>query len=159
MTSDHVKRWLLRFITLSHFIYFVCFFFSSCDIICLSWRWERGLQPSSNNVKNQSCGFDICHRGSLSLSSQVQRWLLRGNTGNISVTVRGEARRNILSMDMHYPVDNRWTDSPAHRLAGPREDGQTMKAKRWNSPLLRVQEKDMTLILAWWHMTCQPLGC
>lgn len=51
----------------------------------------------------------------------------------------------------------------AHRPAEPRADGQTMMTKRWRdvppSSCPREREREMALILAWWHTTGQPLGC
>lgn len=149
---------LVRFISLRrHFIYFfaMCFFsffffFFLSDIICFRWKWERGLQSSSNDGKDRSTAFDIFHLASLSVSSQVQQCLLFfflfffENTGNISGTVRGEGRRNILSMDMQHPVDNRRTDGPRliAQLSQERMDRQWWRRDEEMFPPLHVRESE-----------------
>ena len=162
---------LVRVISWScHFIYFfsMCFFFLLFfslwhHLFQLEVREGAAIQRLRwTELEHWIWLFfnDIFHLASLSVSSQVQQCLLSEKTGNISGTVRGERRRNILSMDMQHPVDNRRTDGPAHRPAEPRADGQTMMTKRWDGPPSPCpREREMALILAWWHTTGQPLGC
>lgn len=153
-----------RFISLScHFIYFFyvysfLFFFSLTSFV--SAGSERGgSDPAVTMERTGTLDLTffispVCQCPHKSSSASFSE-----NTGNISGTVRGERRRSILSMDMQHPVDNRRTDGPAHRPAEPRADGQTMVTKRWDGPPLHVPEREMALILAWWHTTGQPLGC
>lgn len=169
---------LVRFISLRrHFIYFfsMCFFsffffFFLSDIICFRWKWERGLQSSSNDGKDRSTAFDIFHLASLSVSSQVQQCLLFFFLfffWEYWKYIRYCKRRGTKEHPLHGHATSGGQQTnrraQAHRPAEPRADGQTMMTKRWRdvppSSCPREREREMALILAWWHTTGQPLGC
>lgn len=169
---------LVRFISLScHFIFFYIFFFCflffffslTSFVSAGSERQEGGSDPAFMMERTGTLGitffsviFLFFHLDCLSVSPQVQQCLLSENTGNISGIKSGERRRNIPSMDMQHPVDNRWTEGLAHHPAGPRADDRQWGWRDEMVPLSmsqRERERELALILAWWHTTGQPLGC
>lgn len=146
---------LVRFISLS-----CCFmfFFSMCSFyFLLSSLWHHLLQLEVREVVVVVAGAPIQqsrwkepeHRvllffsfASLSVSTQVQQWLLSENTGNISGTVGGERRRNI-PLHGHATSGGEQTNRRAGSSAGWARSWRTDdvdEEMRWSS--LHVPERD-----------------
>lgn len=127
---------LVRLISLScHLIYFFYLFFFFSLTSFVSAGSERGasdpaIMMESSGTQDLIFFNSMFHLASLSVYSRVQQCLLSENTGNISGTVRGEKRRNILSMDMQYPVDNRRTGGPGWAESGWTDNDD--KEMRWS---------------------------
>lgn len=148
---------LVKFIGLSclFFFFFTYFFyvyfFYLSDIICFIWRWEKGAgsDPAVGMPRTGGPGLTFFQsRQSVSVlpSPAVapvwEYWRKNIRYCKSRETERdGGAGGDVLSMDMQHPVDKRRTDGPARRTAEPRADGQTMMTKRWDGPLVRVQER------------------
>lgn len=146
---------LVRFLSLScHFIFFYFFFFFCFVFFSL---WHHLFQLEVRVGEGRGCPIqhlwwkELEHwiwLSSVSLfisavcQCPLESRLLSENTGNISGTESGERRRNIPSMDMQHPVDNRWTDGLAHHPAGPSSRWQTMMMKRWDGSPLHVPERE-----------------
>lgn len=170
---------LVRFISLScHFIFFYIFFFCflffffslTSFVSAGSERQEGGSDPAFMMERTGTLGitffsviFLFFHLDCLSVSPQVQQCLLSENTGNISGIKSGERRRNIPSMDMQHPVDNRWTEGLAHHPAGPRADDRQWGWRDEMVPLSMSQRErervgiDFSMMAHNWSTSWMPV--